>query len=237
MANLLYEKRPLLGARSSLLDGLRGYWKLGEASGVALDSGPNNLTLTDNNTVTAATGKVVGARQFTRANSEYFSLTDPAVLSFPDSPFTLCAWVYRDSTPVDRMQIVGKGANLAGANGYEWALHYNGAVPAVRLNVSNGTVEGLVNGGTFATGEWHFLVAWHNPDADTINLQVDGGAVNSTAYSSGSYDGTGDFLIGGAGSDLWDGRIDEVGVWSRVLSASERAALYNGGAGLTHPFS
>ena len=33
------------------------------------------------------------------------------------------------------------------------------------------------------------------------------------------------------------GRIDEVGFWKRVLTSSERSLLYNGGVGLTYPFS
>ena len=33
------------------------------------------------------------------------------------------------------------------------------------------------------------------------------------------------------------GRIDEVGFWKRVLTSAERSLLYNGGVGLTYPFS
>jgi hypothetical protein len=34
-----------------------------------------------------------------------------------------------------------------------------------------------------------------------------------------------------------DGRVDEFGVWKRVLSAGERALLYNSGLGLAYPFN
>ena len=34
----------------------------------------------------------------------------------------------------------------------------------------------------------------------------------------------------------FDGIMDEVGIWNRVLSDSEITELYNGGAGLTYPF-
>src|SRR3989304_4743325 len=36
---------------------------------------------------------------------------------------------------------------------------------------------------------------------------------------------------------LMKGRIDDVGFWKRVLTSSERSLLYNGGVGLTYPFS
>jgi hypothetical protein len=33
------------------------------------------------------------------------------------------------------------------------------------------------------------------------------------------------------------GDIDEVGIWSRVLTSTEVTQLYNGGAGLQYPFT
>lgn len=38
-------------------------------------------------------------------------------------------------------------------------------------------------------------------------------------------------------SDSFDGKIDEVGIWSRALSSSEITELYNGGAWLQYPFT
>jgi hypothetical protein len=43
---------------------------------------------------------------------------------------------------------------------------------------------------------------------------------------------------GGVASPQYhDGRIDEVGIWKRVLTAAERTQLYNGGLGYTYPFT
>ena len=42
--------------------------------------------------------------------------------------------------------------------------------------------------------------------------------------------------IGRSASNGFTGEIDEVGFWSRALSASEVTELYNAGAGLTYPF-
>jgi len=35
----------------------------------------------------------------------------------------------------------------------------------------------------------------------------------------------------------WDGVIDELGIWDRVLSASEVTELYNSGSGFQYPFT
>ena len=45
--------------------------------------------------------------------------------------------------------------------------------------------------------------------------------------------------IGSRSSGAWnefEGEIDELGIWSRVLTADEVTELWNGGAGITYPF-
>jgi len=46
-----------------------------------------------------------------------------------------------------------------------------------------------------------------------------------------------EFQIGSIeNSSYWSGLIDEIGIWSRVLTADEITALYNEGTGITYPF-
>jgi hypothetical protein len=71
-----------------------------------------------------------------------------------------------------------------------------------------------------------------------MSLKVDNGTavtVPKTTISPSTFS----FRIGtDERNDLyWDGWIDEVGTWSRALSAAEETELYNAGAGKTHPFS
>jgi len=52
--------------------------------------------------------------------------------------------------------------------------------------------------------------------------------------------GASDFAIGARRDTAplyFDGRIDEVGLWKRVLTTAERTALYNSGAGVADPFA
>jgi hypothetical protein len=81
-------------------------------------------------------------------------------------------------------------------------------------------------------------VAWHDAGADTINIQVNNGTVDST---TGVFGNSETFIIGGekvgAGADFeFDGLIDEAGIRNRVLTTAERTELYNSGSGRTHPF-
>ncbi|MGH9256585.1 MAG: hypothetical protein ACRD3C_18650, partial [Vicinamibacterales bacterium] len=74
----------------------------------------------------------------------------------------------------------------------------------------------------------------HDPTADTLNISVNNGATNSTAYTFGSYDSPAPFVVGRANNfgNLWDGRIGPLMRWNKVLTSDERTALYNNGNGL-----
>jgi hypothetical protein len=52
------------------------------------------------------------------------------------------------------------------------------------------------------------------------------------------FDSTTAFQIGarGNGGLPFDGLIDEMGFWKRVLNSDEHAALYNNGSGFAYPF-
>jgi hypothetical protein len=87
--------------------------------------------------------------------------------------------------------------------------------------------------------QWYFLLAWHDATNDLIWLSVNNATPQSTAWTYGTFNGTGEFRIGGdqGGAGLFEGRIDEVAIWSRVLTSDERTALFNAGAGKYYPFA
>ena len=80
------------------------------------------------------------------------------------------------------------------------------------------------------------LTAMFNFGLGQISLQVNGGAA-TTAVFAGPISHTASALESLAFSSiLTDGRVDEVGLWQRVLTPLEVSTLYNGGAGLSYPF-
>lgn len=176
------------------------------------------------------------AAQFTAANSEYLSCADNAELSTGDVDFAICAWVYLDNK-TNSQGIVTKW-NVTG-NQREFGLSYNVGVDRFAFNVSstgaNDTGMTASNSGSPTAATWYFLVVWHDAAGNTINIQVNNGTANSQAYSSGLFDSTGAFQIGGyVGGTYLDGRVTGVGFWKRVLTADERTTLYNGGIPLQY---
>lgn len=207
---------------STLLNGLISYWKLDEASGVAIDSAGGN-TLTDNNTVTSAAGKVAGARQYTRANSESHSIASNAGLSSGNIDYSIAFWAFCDTIPT--MGFVAKG------NEYRVIYDPGAGVFKFLWNADTGLAQSAF---IDPTGLWTFVVAWHNATLNTVNLQLNNGAIVTVAHTGGLND-AGAFVLGSS-SGFLNGRLDEFGIWKRVLTVAERTVLYNAGNGVTYPF-
>lgn len=221
---------------------LVAYWKLEEASGTRLDEttscGGGGCDLTDNNTVTQAAGKLGNAAQFTAANGEYLSRADEADLSTGDIDFTITAWVWLDSK-TSRRPFISK---FSAAGQREIDFGYNNSTDRfyffVTYDGTNGNSATADNFGSPSTGAWYFLVGWHDSVANQLGISVSG-IENNVAYSFGGFDSSSALVIGAdpVQARYFDGRIDSVGFWKRVLTADERTCLYNSGSGVEYPFT
>lgn len=214
----------------SLLTDLVSHWKLNEASGTRADSHGSN-DLTDNNTVTSATGKIGDAGDFEADNTEYLTRADNSSLSLgADVDFTIAAWVNPETVVGG---VVDKRTN--NTTGIEYSLAFNGGL--ARLSIGNGSTNTFVEGGSFSAGTWYFLVAWHSSADNKIYIQIDNGTPVEAAWTGGTQDTTAELRIGRAANNYFDGLIDSVSFWKRVLTSDERTSLYNSGNGLDYPFS
>ena len=215
---------------------LVAYYKLDEASGAA-DDAIGSADLTDNNTVGATTGKVNGARNYVRANSETHS-SAAAVFDLTGT-FTIVAWI-RLTTKTNFMNILSKWLNAG--NQRSFLFTYDPTPDRFIWNVSNdGTAVVNVTATSFgspSTATFYFVVLKHVAGS-VISIQVNNGTVNTTAHTTGVFDSTANFRLGGNDNllNFFDGDIDEVGVWTRSLSADELTYLYNAGTGRTAPFT
>ncbi len=221
----------------ALTDNLMAYWELEESSGTRNDAHSTNH-LTDNNTVLSGTGKVGTAADFEYDNSEYLSIVDNANLSVGNIDFSIAAWVKLESKPVVKGSIVLK----EGSNDLEYSLRWNPSNDRFEFIVTSGA--GFANStgiaadtfGAPALATWYFVVAWHDATADTINIQINNGTADSTTYGLGSYNSAAPFGIGGMSAypEYFDGLIDQVGFWKKVLTTGDKTSLYNSGNGLSY---
>jgi hypothetical protein len=223
---------------------LISWWKLDETSGTRYDS-HGSLHLSDNNTVGYGTGKQGNAADFEASNQEtlYRSLGS-SELSFGDEGVTWAYWVKHESDGNTVAQQHISIRDTAGSQYSEIRLRWGEANNTFDLLLANSLNWNRVVtwSGTPSTGTWYFILAWHDPVANTMNLQVNDGAVNSFSDSYGLWDGGGvstreiriGRLVNYTTDQYMDGLIDEVCVWNAVLSSDERSWLYNSGAGRTY---
>ncbi len=219
----------------ALTDSLVAYYSCDEASGNLIDAHDDN-DMTDLNAVGAATGKVNGCRDIENGSSQGFSLADNADLSFGNIDFTIAAWLTLESEIGGNITWCGK------ANGALYLYYHQGndRLAAQVFSASGFSGQGDVaanNLGAVSVATWYYVVFWHDATANTINLQVNDGTADSTSHTTGVYEGDGAFYIGrNEFGSYWDGLIDEVGIWKRVLTAGERTELYNSGNGRDYAY-
>lgn len=168
------------------------------------------------------------AAQFVAANSEYLSIADNAALSMGDIDFSMSGWFFLDSLGV--YTIAGKYSGIAGTLEYQ-VLYESGLIFRVS---NNGTAVTSLTSllGALSTGTWYLFVVWHDATANTLNLQINNGTIDSVSYTTGVFDGTQAFEVGAQnGGATHNGRIQYLAVWKRILTASEKTFLYNSGNG------
>ena len=238
-----------VGRYASLRAGLVAYWPLGEiaTSGnvSATDATGRGNTLTASGSPAYANGKVGAARNFVSASSQYLSATSSSDLQFGDGNWSLSLWVANSSTysgsSAIYQHVIGKDQSSGREFGLRTQISGTGTTCGYTASVfrTNGSelaiqFPGFTSAAAFR-GAWNHLAVVHNSGTVTAyfnSSQTATGSRGATAFNATSTP----FNIGrrsysGYFENL-DGQIDEIGKWSRALTASEVQALYNSGRGL-----
>jgi hypothetical protein len=123
--------------------------------------------------------------------------------------------------------------------GFACAATPSGCVYNFGINGGTVTMYGLNSpAATYANGNWHQVVMTWTGSAGT--LYIDGSSVNTNAgftWSASQYLYIGGINTGAGWTQMMNGSMDEMGLWTRVLTAAEVTSLYNSGAGFQYPFS
>lgn len=207
-------------------------WKMEEISGVRRDVlGIRDLT--DNNTVGSAAGKIGNAASFITANVESLSRpSSDAVFEIGDNPFTIAAWVSNNGAAANHALIAKDGVSSQRG----WVL-YSDTSSQTFFALFPGPVQASV-GGLPVDDTLYFVVAWHDPTANTVNIQVNNGSVNSVSFTGPVASSTSPLYLGcfsDAATNPHNGKIDEVYMFDTVKDAAWRADMWNGGAGRQYP--
>lgn len=199
------------------------------------DSTPNDAKGTYTGTLvngaTYTTGKINNALSFDGTN-DYLAVSPTFGASFtaPSSTHSYSVWIY--PTVIGALNtIISNGSTGAGANGTIFCL-YNGYI-ALYYRGGNSLYQSTT---TYSINTWTHIVMTFN--AGVVKIYKNG-VLDSTSGTLTWTDGANatNTYIGAWKPDagFFQGRIDELGAWNRVLTATEVTEIYNAGAGKQYP--
>ena len=195
--------------------GLMAGYAFNEGAGAtALDTSGNGNTGAISGATWTAAGKYGGALQFNGTNAV---VTVPSAASLQlTTGMTLEAWVYPTVAPTGWKAIVGK--NVDGY--YLMASSTPNNRPAAGGTWTAGN-QNTAGPAALAVNTWTHLAATF--DGATVRLYVNGVQVASQGQTTTLMPTTGTLQIGGDAypGEYFTGRIDEVRVYNRALSAGE----------------
>lgn len=193
-----------------------------------LDSVTDNLSLHNltNTGVTFTTGKIGNGGDFERGESDH--MHTPAMGDL--SSMTFCAWV-KEETATGQHFIFDRTA--PNANMY---LAFN-ADDATFSWAGGSGLGGSSTVNITRDTNWHFICVSGSSTA-TNKIYYDGADIGFSG-TSGITDNTNpEFTLGEYNGGTWfDGMLDEVGFWNRILTQAEITTLYNSGNGQTNYFT
>ena len=216
---------------------LQAYWAFEQATQPWLDSTGKNHPLINTSffQATSTAGKIdLGAELKSGTTLSRFS--NDADLVKANGEFTLAGWgrinasllaaslmnvfmLNSSAVQIQRASLIGSGGNFALDLAGELTEVVNTVVPWV-------------------LGQTYFIAMWFDLNTNKFNLQIDNGAVSSSAGTwtpSASIASSRVSFAAPGITGLAYGMIDEAGLWNGTLSSAQRTSLYNGGAGKTWP--
>lgn len=231
---------------NSLQTGLVGWWtfdgKDWASSLITKDKSVFNNNGTLIGGVAKVNGKIGQAINFTGTGTDYMSLgaTTPSSLqNLPLGDFTACAWVYPKSQGKNNLGTIFD--NYITPNG-GWALLL---VPNYALQLSidyqggTGNVYAHSLDNAITPRVWQHLCMVFNISTkrgrlfkNGIQLSLNGDVAGGTSYAN---DATHEFRIGNQSNTTdrtFDGKMDDVRIYSRALSTTEIQELYKQGGGV-----
>lgn len=209
---------------------LVGHWKLDDGSGTnANDSSASNRDGTLINTPSWTTGQLGGAVDF-NGSSQYIDLGTHSELQV-SGDMTVAAWINADAisgTPGDGNSVlVCLTAGLQVS--YNFALGESNNFGLGWTNDAGVADSWATDGDPLATGAWFHIAAVRS--SGNVTFYVNGDLVSGT-HATGAQSVTtagGQAAIGSLGiypAFFFDGRIDDVRLYSRALTADDIEALH-----------
>ena len=213
----------------------KAYYKFNEASGNLINQATVGNGWSDgigsaaDGTVSGATYSVAGKI----GNAFDFDGTDDRIAIADNDGWDLngnmsiVAWVFPDTFAGEYRGIISKRAS-----GSNVTFQFNTEITTGKIELYNGSAS-YQSTGSMTTGQWNFAAVTLTSGNSGIFYR-DGVADGTFTSVGGRSLNTADVSIGVTQlptTERWNGKIDELSAWGRILSSNEITNIYNGGAG------
>ena len=224
------------------------FWKMDETAGSNLaDATENGNDATANGASPTAAGKLNYARSF-NGSSDWVNVGANRTIAQNVSALTMSVWINLTSV-TSVSEIVAFSINNGGTPTSNSRAYITFGTPSLgQMTCGGRSADGeslqrvtTTNSG-ISTGSWYNVTCVINYSADTVDIYINGNHMTTTGSISFSASTTpnspsASSAIGSqdnGSANYFPGRIDEVGVWQRILNASEIWSLYNAGQACTY---
>ncbi|WP_347275227.1 Ig-like domain-containing protein [Candidatus Kuenenia sp.] len=216
--------------------GQQVHYAFDEGTGaIATDSSGHNK----NGTITGFTGSTwTTTGKFGRALSFNGESTYVSIPPLNYDEISVSAWFYRYSVDTAGEDVIFGGWSWVNLQGYGLYFNqYSASRNTIRFIVTSKTSEGTktqkhaTKDLSTSTGKWYHVTGTYNKTTGEQKLYVDGQLVNTQTHPAGNtivpYTAASYMAIGALTSNYghMDGKIDEVRVYNRALSAGEVLSL------------
>jgi concanavalin A-like lectin/glucanase superfamily protein len=227
---------PGLEAAVAPTGGLIGEWKLDETGGTNANDSKNNYDATVFGGAAFVAGKLGNALNLNNGTAgtggKYAQMPSNGTLdNVQEGNYTISAWFNPASLPPNAAQENVYWAVVAKASPNMGILYNNLGKFHARHLLTGGVGEQATTPTTYPPGSWYHVVSAVSKTAGTVKIYVNGVFQDQASFAANTaaeeYDAT-PWQIGKAGT-VWaaNGKVDQVRIYNRELSAAEVGDLYH----------
>ena len=206
----------------ALTDNLIAAYKLDDET----DGSGNGNNLTNQNSVSFASGKVGNCASFgsSNTNKKLYKTADLGIASGDD--WSISYWFKNTGTDQEFDGLISM-CYASGAKAF--TLLRNGNNNRWFFLTQNGANQQGVSG-SISNSTWYHLMAINS--GGTITIYVNNSSIGTVA-TTGTISGTSNLTLGNDPQISWwgTGYIDSFYLWKRAIDSSERSTMYNSGNG------
>lgn len=206
---------------NDVTDGLIGWWKLNGNANTSV--GTSNGSVVGATLVDGQNGSPEGAYSFDGVD-EFISI--PTINSFPTSTATISFWAYPRSTTANSTMVISTNPNVSTNR---VGIYFPWGASGILWDFGSDTSRLVKAWDNSWQNQWSYWTFTASPSGRAIYRN--GTLLLSNTSSANFTIGTISFYFARAeGGNYWNGNLDDVRFYNRVLSTDEMNTIYSGGA-------